>query len=122
MAPVGYLLLGGLAAAFLAFCGKLMPRLFRDFFATGVFGRCLVATGTILRIITQQRLHPIAMILVGFGLGTQLARLVYRQPDRAIQIGRRFSLAIGAIVLLLLEGVEGGRLDSRTNSRQNPPA
>jgi arylsulfatase A-like enzyme len=109
MAPLGYGLLAMPPALVLAVAARLWPARGRTFLCLGVLGLSLIGTYSVVQLLSQQRLHPAAVVLVALGIGFQAARATWRRPDIPGRLGRRFISAVVAIVLLLGALVEGRR-------------
>lgn len=100
MAPAGYLVLAGLPALLLAGAARLRPGLGRLALAAGMAGLSAIGTMTLLRLATEQRLHLLAMLIAGLGLGYQVARVAYRNPWAAVRRGLGFTaVSLGVIAI-----------------------
>src|SRR5688572_24179215 len=78
MAPVGYALLFIVPALVIAPVAGRWPRLDVSALVGGIgFG---VGTASLIRLLSNQRVHVAAMVLLGLGIGVRAALILYRMP------------------------------------------
>ncbi|MGE0554579.1 MAG: sulfatase-like hydrolase/transferase [Gemmatimonadales bacterium] len=96
--PIGLLLLIGAFAVVVWLAGAFVPRLRRPASVAG-----LVTTfATISPFLAfSPRLHPGAALLLALGIGVQAARIVDRDPARAVRRSRRLAAAMGLVLLVV---------------------
>jgi arylsulfatase A-like enzyme len=103
MAPFGYLILSLALAVLLAFIGATVPALGRPRLYVGLVS--IVGIAAILRLLTLQRLHAVAIVLLATGLGIQLARWLTPANGRLRLLTRMacwlWIPVAGAVVLVL---------------------
>lgn len=110
MAPLGYLLLVAPLAILLAVLARLVPRWAGGLLALGLGVMAGTGVVTLLGLATMQRLNLGAMLLLGIGVGVQVARGSLR---RAPGIVRAAPWAFGVLatgLLLIAGGIEARRV------------
>lgn len=97
MTPVGYVLWFIVPALFIApFAGR-----WRRFAASAlVWGICLgVGAAALIRLLSSQRVHMAAILLLGIGLGVRAGLFLHRMPLAARGRVLRRTIAVSALVL-----------------------
>jgi len=114
MAPTGYLILALGVAGFAALLGTVIPVLGRPRLYVALVS--MVGLAAIVRLLTLQRLHPAAILVLAVGLGIQISRWLAPEDGRLRRLTR-----IACWLWIPLAGVAAlalaarGRSAARTN-------
>jgi arylsulfatase A-like enzyme len=121
MAPLGYLILALAGAVLAAVLGSMIPALGRPRLYVGLIS--IIGLAAILRLLTLQRLHPVAILLLAVGVGIQVARWLTPQSDRprlVTRIACWLWIAVAGVAVLAI-GARGGR-SAAAVGRDVPPS
>ncbi len=102
MAPAAYLFFFGAPVAVLALVAWLFPRFTRRWWCAGLAAGCaLVAGACFLRLLSLQRIHVAAILLLAAGLAVQVGRRFADPAGRALILVRRTTPWLALVVALV---------------------